>query len=330
MYTSIVVPLDGSAFSKRALPLALALARRSDAAVHLLHVQEPLLHPGGAQMYDTRLRNELQNEVQLDLTGIAKTQGRETSLRISAEFLEGAVVSTLQKYLADGRHDLVVMMTHGRGGLSRAWLGSVADGLVRHTPVPLLLVRPGAEWPSELAEPLLRHVLVPIDGSAMSEEVLEKALSLATPGVTAYTLLTVVMPLSLLGYPYPHSEALTDRANVDAAQAYLDSKAKPLRESGARVETRVVMHERPAQVILDTADEEHVDSIAMSTHGRGAAGRLVHGSVADKVVRGATVTVLVYRPAKAGAESAEQEEERAIAVTAATAAMSSRAAGVGI
>ncbi len=333
MYTSIVVPLDGSAFGKRALPVALALASRSDAAVHLVHVQEPIVHPGGGPMYDTRLHNELQREAQADLAAVAEQLSRETSLRISAEFLEGPVTPTLQAYLADGRHDLVVMMTHGRGGLSRAWLGSVADGLLRHTPLPLLLVRPGAEWAVDLGEPLFRHVLVPLDGSAMADEVLDHAVSLATPHVTVYTLLKVVAPLPLLGRPFPNAEGFNNSSNVDherdAAQLHLANMAKELRVSGVLVETVVVTHPQPAQGILDVAEQQHVDAIALSTHGRGRAARFLIGSVADKVVRGATVPVLVYRPESARAESAERGNERAIPATGATVAMPTRAAGVG-
>lgn len=315
MYTSIVVPLDGSAFARRALPVALALARRSAAAVHLVHAFEPIVRAGGGPMYDTRLRNEQRREMRTELTALAAQLSQEMTLRVDAEVLDGPVVPTLQRYLADGSHDLVVMMTHGRGGLSRAWLGSVADGLVRHTPVPLLLVRPGAEWPNELVEPLFCHVLVPLDGSAAADTVLDHAVSLSTPDATVYTLLTVVVPLPVLAHLSLRPEAFADQVDVEdqlegqreAAQAHLTAMAAELRESGALVDTRVVTHQWPAQGILDVADEQHVDSIALSTHGRGGVSRLLLGSVADKVVRGATVPVLIYRPPRAGAESAEHE-----------------------
>lgn len=311
MYTSIVVPLDGSAFGKRALPIALALARRSDAAVHLVHVHEHMVSLGGGPAHDTRLHNDVRREMQADLTAVAAQLGRESSLRITAAFLDGPVVPTLQGFLAEGRHDLVVMMTHGRGGLSRAWLGSVADGLVRHATVPLLLVREGAERPGDPVDPLFAHILVPLDGSAMADEVLDHAISLSTPDATVYTLLTVVVPqpLALLQSPSPGGGSFTGPSALedqrDAALAHLEIVARELRESGARVETLVVMHQQPAQCILDTAEEQHVDSIALSTHARDAAARLLLGSVADKVIRGATVPVLVYRPAGGRAVSVE-------------------------
>ena len=312
MYTSIVVPLDGSAFGKRALPAALALARRSRAAVHLVHVHEPVVPWvtgwGIEPAYDPRLDDELRRAMRTDLTALADQLTRETTLPVTAEFLDGPVVPTLQRYLADRGTDLVVMMTHGRGGLSRAWLGSVADGLVRHTPVPVLLVRPGAEWPGDLVEPLFRRVLIPLDGSATATEVLDRAVRLGTPDATVYTLLTVVVPLPLPGYQHPAGATDDDRPFTlqqrDAALAHLSALADELRGSGTRVETRVVVHDRPAQAILDEADAQRVDAIALSTHGRGAVARRLLGSVADKILRGAAVPVLVYRPERAGEEPA--------------------------
>ena len=334
MYTSIVVPLDGSAFGKRALPVALALARRSDAAVHLVHAYEPIVRAGGGPMYDTRLHDEQRREMRNELTALAARVSQDTGLRVDAAVLDGPVVPTLHRYLAGGSHDLVVMMTHGRGGLSRAWLGSVADGLVRSTPTPLLLVRPGAEWPNKLEEPLFCHVLVPLDGSAAADTVLDHAVSLSTPDETAYTLLTVVVPLPVLAHVSLRPEAVADGADVDdqlegqrvAAQRHLTAMAKELRESGALVDTRVVTHQWPAQGILDVADGQRVDSIALSTHGRGGVSRLLLGSVADKVVRGANVPVLIFRPPHAAAESAEHGRAGGAAATGGPAPASPRSA----
>ncbi len=313
MYASIVVPLDGSEFGNRALPVALMLASRSDAAVHLVHVQEPVVVPEGAPMYDTRLYHDLQQETRSDLIAIAARFTREASLRVDAEFLEGRVVPTLQQYLEDRRHDLVVMMTHGRGGLSRAWLGSVADGLVRHAPVPLLLMREETEWLRDPVEPLFRRILIPLDGSAMAEEVLDHVVSLGTPDETVYALLTVVGQQTPLEYPHADSGTVTGRSHVeqqrDAALGYLNGVAEELRKSGALVEAQVEVHHQPAQGVLDVANERHIDLIALSTHGRGAMSRLFLGSLADKVVRGTTKPILVYRPAGGGAASVERDGE---------------------
>ena len=331
MYTSIVVPLDGSAFGKRALPVALALARRSNAAVHLVHVHEPGVYPWGWSEYDTSLRDELREEMRTDLTALAAQLTREASLPVDAEFLDGAVVPTLQRHLAERRPDVVVMMTHGRSGPSHAWLGSVADGLVRHSPVPVLLVRSGAEWPNNLAEPLFRRVLIPLDGSTMAEEVLEHVVALGTPAATVYTLLTVIVPLPLLAHSYPTSESFIDRSGIERqreeAAAYLSRTAEKLSKSGARAEVRVVGNQGPAHGILDEAEAQHVDLIALSTHGHGGLARLLLGSVADKVVRGATVPMLIYRTERARADSPELGSAGSTAASRASARASGVVAG---
>lgn len=184
MYTLIVVPIDDSDFGRQALPLALALARRSGADVHLVHVREPVVRPQGGPMFDTRLDDDLQEEMRSEVTALAAWHARESALLVDANFITGPVVAALQPFLAANGHDLVVMMTHARGGVSRALLGNVADGIVRHTSIPLLLMRSGTEVPTQLAEPLFRHILVPLDGSAMADEVLDRVVSLGTPDVT--------------------------------------------------------------------------------------------------------------------------------------------------
>lgn len=315
MYTSIVVPLDGSEFGRRALPIALALAGRSDAALHLVHVHEPVVFPGNAPMWDTRLDDESRRKMQGELAELAARLTRETSLAVDAAFLDGAIVPMMETYLADHRADLVVMTTHGRGGLSRAWLGSVADKLLRHATVPLLLVRAETEWTSDLVEPLFRRILVPLDGSAMAEEALDHVVSLGVPDTTVYMLLTVLVPLQFmppLEYPYPGFSQLTDGVEMQARRAtaleQLERSARALRESGAIVETRVEVHYQPAQGILDVAGEWHADLIAVATHGRGGVKRVLLGSVSDKVMRAATVPILVHRPDHTAGEPDEREE----------------------
>ena len=301
MYTSIVVPLDGSVFANGALPVAVALAKRSDAALHLIHVRDSVTiseaGPFGAFLLDTdepRARAEFEN--------VAARLAQGGALRVTAEFLDGPVISSLQRYLEDGTHDLMVLMSHGRGGLSRAWLGSVADGLIRHAHVPLLLLREETTSVHQAVEPLFRRVIVPLDGSAIAEEVLDDVVALGTTDVTEYVVLTVIAPhhdrkrehddtVPLIGRSY-------DEQQREKAFGYLNGVAAELRSTGAVVTVRVEVHEQRAQGILDAAVEHHVDLIALSTHGRGGISRLVHGSVADKVIRGATTAVLVHHPAR--------------------------------
>ena len=240
MYTSIVVPLDGSEFGKRAIPVALALASRSEASVHFVHVHEHVARLQGGPTYDMRLDDEIAHELRDDLTALAVELARGTSLQVDTHFLDGPVVPTMQRYLRESQHDLVVMMTHGRGGISRAWLGSVADGLIRHASVPLLLLRQETAWLSEAREPLFRRVLVPLDGSALADSVLDHVVSLATTDVTVYVLLTVISPSIPVEYAGADIDTVSGRSHEElqreAALAYLGRVAGELRSSGALAE----------------------------------------------------------------------------------------------
>ncbi len=314
MYTSIVVPLDGSEFGVRALPVALTLAKRCNARVHLVHVREAVVFLEGETAYEPHLSDQQQQKVRAHVTAMAAQLARGASLRVDAVFLDGPVAPSLQRYLETGGHDLVVMTTHGRGGLSRAWLGSVADGLIRRAPVPLLLLRDDTAWLRDAVEPLFRRVLIPLDGSAMAEEVLDHVVSLGTNGVTEYVLLSVIAPHHQVDSGESDAETLAghslDERQRDAAHHYLNGVASNLRSSGALVKERVEVHRHTAQGILYAATEHHVDVIALSTHGRGGRARFMHGSVADKVLRGADLPVFAYRPKQAGVEQPQSAWSR--------------------
>ena len=310
MYTKLLVPLDGSSHSERALPVAVALAHRSAAEVELVHVHELPTVPGLAPMYDTRFDVEMREEMRAELEATAERLRQTMDVPVRTTFLDGLVAPTLEAHAADHRPDLIVMTTHGRGGLSRLWLGSVADALVRRAGVPVLLVR-GEEPPAgDPAETVFQHVLVPLDGSPLAEAVLEHAMRLGAPSAMRYTLLSVVVPRLIAARPYPGMSTPVDRDDLEQrqyeAQTYLDRIAGELRRSAATVATRVVVHAQVAAGILEATAEERADLVALATHGRGAIPRLVLGSVADKVVRGAETSVLVLRSADVEPASAPQ------------------------
>ena len=283
MQNRIVVPLDGSAFGKRALPFALALARRNDDAVEIVHVHERPPAVSGAPALDTRMDAEWRASMRDDLTHLAAQLTSEAGVETSARFLDGDTVPALEEQLTKGGARLVVMMTHGRGGLSHYWLGSVAEGLIRVSPVPVLLLRVGSEWPGKLQEPPFRRVLVPLDDSAIAADVLPHALALAQREETSFALVSVTDP------------ALATSGQL-AAEQRLTALADEVRARGFEVRTTVVNGEQPAQAILEFAEANAIDLIALTTHAHGALYRLFFGATADKVIRGARVPLLVYRP----------------------------------
>jgi len=201
--------------------------------------------------------------------------------------------------------DLIVLSSHGRGAVARFWLGSNADKLVRTAPVPVLLARPPEHAPAELERPVtLKHFLVALGGNTNAERIVEPALAIGKVTGADYTLVRVVRPafpnlISDIGTgPKPASGWLglskIDEQNCQKAEDYLATVAKRLRAEGATVQTRVHVAEQPAAALLHEAALVGADLIALETHGRGIS-RLLIGSVADKVVRGSSVPVLVCR-----------------------------------
>lgn len=294
MYASILVPLDGSRFAEEAIPHAIDLVRRSGARLHLVTVRTPTAallaglagrhgEPGAAdpeQRYLDRICERLCDEL---------------GESVSFSLLDPPVADALNNYAEEHGNDLIVMTTHGRSGLSRAWLGSVADALIRRATVPVLLFRPGMEQQSTS----FRHILVPLDGSAESETAVPRALELGQLTGARLTFLRIVqMPFLMEGLT--SAELLRvdadelDRRRGDA-ERYLYTLAGRM-NGGTDVRTTTLLHERPADAILAHARDCDADLIAMATRGLGGWKRMVLGSVADKVLRGAEQPVLLYHP----------------------------------
>ena len=309
MHGSIMVPLDGSSFAATALPTAVALARRSGATLELVHVHAPAVYQSGTPVHDRRFDDEERAAQRAELDSTAVQLHKANGVEVTATFLTGPVLTTLETHVAARAPDLLVMTTHGTGGFSRLWLGSVADGLLRRAGVPVLLLRlasMNADSPHPDDHPVFRRVLIPLDGSDRAEAVIEHAVSLGDPGTMELVLLSVVVPLLVTvplspapvpsasghgGWPYDVIEQREQESSL-----YLERIAAELRQTGMIVTTRVVTDVQAAQAILEAVDASHADLVALSTRGQAPLVRWVVGSVADKVVRGAQVPVLVYRP----------------------------------
>lgn len=217
---------------------------------------------------------------------------------ISCHVETGPVVAKLDEHARAAEADLLVMTTHGRGPLRRAWLGSVADGLLRRTPCPILAIRPRKGEQLEVEEREFHHILVTLDGSPESREILPFARASAHTSGAEITLFQVIPPHFPLSSPFTsHSshgfQGLEEEEK--SARGALELEAIPLREEGITVRVEVKTGVHPAEGILEFAEAGDVDLVAMATHGRGGVARLILGSVADKVIRGGTVPVLLHR-----------------------------------
>jgi nucleotide-binding universal stress UspA family protein len=303
MTNSILVPLDGSPTSEAAVPLALAVGSALGASVELVHVHELAPLFGNAPAPDTALDVDDARGMREPIAALAERLTRAHDVPVSGTVLIGPVVAAIEQHAVESGVRLVVMTTHGRGGLARAWLGSVADRVIRARIAPVLLVRPDADKPQQRTWPPAR-VLVPLDSTALSEGVLPPLMALLAASGTELVLFTVVEPLPPLE-PFPDVAVWVDRSGTEAGQDAandantrrstdnLERTAQRLRQSGTQVRTQVVVHSSVARAVLEYAEETGVDLIALATHARDPVARAFMGSVADKVMRGASVPVLV-------------------------------------
>lgn len=309
----IVVPLDGSGFGEHAIPVALTVAERTAGTLNLVTVALPV-SDGSVSGSDVAGEAFLERGVKH-----GEAYLKEMVARIRAAGFTGSIhqdvmpagnaARTLVRHIADLEADLVVMTTHGHGPVRRVWLGSTTDGVIRRSPCPVLILRPpGASGEDqEAAVPVdlaarpdpFQIVVIPLDGSEAAERGMDPLPKLlpADPPATLQ-MVRVVPPFISAGSPYlpmaireMHEHELVE----EAALAYLDRVQVRLQASGLLTEAHVTMAGQPVASILALAEEKDATLIAMSTSGRGGAARLLLGSVADKVIRGASCPVLLSR-----------------------------------
>ena len=302
MLQSLLVPLDGSEFSERTLSLACGLAKATGASLHLAHVHvshppdhflsNTQFHFEGLDMEEYEARHR--EEERAYLAEMEAKLGAETS--VDTALLDGHVAEEIAEYAARVGADMVLITTHGHTGVSRMWLGSVADALVRMTTLPLLGIHPaqGGHVPADVFS--FKHIMVPLDGSNLSATILGPAADLARASGARMTLVHVVSSSAVLGarifplLPDDLSPALAK------AREYLQALADELREDGLQVDIHVEEHEAPGRAIAALADKLEADLIALATHGYGGLKRALLGSVADKVLRSSPQPLLVQRP----------------------------------
>jgi nucleotide-binding universal stress UspA family protein len=314
MFKNMLLRLDGSQFSELALPLATQIAKAAGAKLHIVRVHVPTV--AQAKVPAQRDVDELVHDKEREHMGDAVARARAGGIAAESELLEGPVVRALERYIEARAIDLVVMTTHGRSGLSRAVLGSVAERCVRTTHVPVLLLHPRAADDTLPDRPdALKRILVALDGSPESEEVLAPVIDVARLTGARITLARVATApfdiVATLGV-----EALQEYLQRARAQAlkYLDTVLKRI-PGDVQANTLSVAADRAAIGILRCQEESGADLIAMATSGRSGWARIAIGSVAESVLHKATVPVLMLRPAAFTGRAGEEESAALIAST---------------
>jgi len=304
MMDQILVTLDGSEFGEHALPFAQSIASKTRSSVNLSHVsccepptdllQNTPFQYEGVSMEAYEEKHAEEQRMYLGMKAAA-LQTELPGVEVSSSLLEGYVTEALERKAKELDAKLVIMTTHGRTGVSRAWIGSVADSLVRHSNFPLLVIRPledGKTFPT----PRFQHFLVPLDGSPIGEKILEPTVELGRAMGARFTLLHVVAPHVTVGARVSPLPAGHMKARLEKAELYLEGVTERLRGEGVEAEPLIESHFAPARAILNTAEAQDVDLIAIATHGYTGVKRAILGSVTDKVLRAAKWPLLLERP----------------------------------
>ncbi|AXG08405.1 MULTISPECIES: universal stress protein [Haloferacaceae] len=282
MYKNILLPVDGSEESSDILHHTSEIARQMDATIHVLFVADT------TRDSVTVVENTVVDALVQEGEDIVADAG-ETLATLGAEYetdvVQGSPAPTIVEYAKRYDHDLVVMSTHGREGLSRYLRGSVSEKVVRLSSVPVLTAR---MQPDEQLVFPYENILIPTDGSAGATYAAQQGLALAESLDATVHALSVVEESSLrLDVRSAMSgDELEEAATAAVDDIVADATARGLDAIGH------VERGSPADIILDSIQPNEIHAIVMGTTGRSGIDRILLGSVAEQTVRTAPVPAI--------------------------------------
>jgi nucleotide-binding universal stress UspA family protein len=278
MFEKIVVPLDGSKLAEVALPYAEEMAGKTGSEIILLSVLQSE-EPREYENYHSYASKVVEATKRHTEKYIEKSERR--GIKVGTATRVGSTAEGILDYVSIGSTKLIIMATHGRSGVSRWAVGSVADKVVRTTTKqPLLLIRAKGAHPDIRAKRILKKTLVPLDGSKRSEVVVPHIIEIAQ---------SLQMEITLLQVVSKNHHTYAD------AEDYLQNWCRRFEDEHITVGYKVRVG-AAADEIIDLADELAMDMVAMSTHGQTALSSLWPlGSVAQKVLLGGNTPLLLVR-----------------------------------
>lgn len=293
MYRKILIPLDGSSLAELVLPHVQELAKAGESELLLVHALH-LAYVSSDVYVAASLVEAVREQAASYIAGVADGL-QQAGYSVQTQVWSGYPPTVIDEIARREQVELIAISTHGRTGMARWALGSVADAVVRQAHVPVLLVRAQNDVPIETS---IRRILVPLDGSPLAESVLPHAKQVARQSNADLLLIEVVPPPPVSQW----EELFDDQETIDTllgghlahAQEYLVRIARELRTDGLRVEIAALSGD-PAEAILQVAVAEQANFIAMATHGRGGLVRLAHGSVAGRVLGATHCPLLLVR-----------------------------------
>jgi nucleotide-binding universal stress UspA family protein len=302
MYNKILVTLDGSETAEQVLPYSRGLARRLGIPVDLITVidvtETARNFPAGEGLF---LKQLAEDEVRRAGPYLEEIAGSLPGAAAGCLVKPGRAADLIIETARADKGTLITMATHGRSGLNRFLLGSVAERVLRGTQNPLLLVR-ATERAKTDGEIAMKSVVVPLDGSALAEGVLPATEELATK----LDLEVVLFRAYAIPYgAYTAGDGFYDPVHLDSFLAqlreetydYLELKTADLKKKGLPRVSYVAREGLSADEIISFGRQTADNLIAMCTHGRSGVTRWLLGSVTETVVRHCGDPVLVLRAA---------------------------------
>lgn len=298
MYTRMLIPLDGSKVAEQVLPYARFLAKALAIPVELLGVVDPealvaLSDPARGRHLDTLVTETMSRAATYLETAARSFHGAQVKCSMGKGKPENVVT---EKAAAD-KNTLIVMATHGCSGIQRWPLGSVADKVIHGATNHLFLVRASEQGKTD-GEAALKTVIVPLDGSALAEQVLPGVIELAKKMKLEVVLMRAyALPPAISAEDYGfYSADLLDHLESEARD-YLQAKVNEVKQKGVENVTSVVNPGYGAEEIITLGRHTPDNFIAMRTHGRSGMQRWVLGSVTERVVDHSGDPVLIVRSA---------------------------------
>ena len=288
----IIIPLDGSELAETALPYAAALAEGLRTHLVLITVWEGTESELGATFPAMAMEIEkgAQNYFTQYLDGVRARYGRADQTR--AIIRVGDAAEQILNAVEETGARMLVIATHGRSGVGRWIYGSTAGRLLRTSHVPVVAVGPNVR-PRATAQVALKHLMVPLDGSPLSEAALPVAVSIAA-SLGARVSLVRSVRWAVQAYPYSLPDAYVPQIDEEleaGAKAYLRRMEEALK---GKVEVDAfVVRGGIADGLMDVADKQAVDLVVMTTHARAGIARAALGSTADRMLQGKAPVMLV-------------------------------------
>lgn len=302
----ILAPTEGADTERSAISVAVKLAKRHDAVLHLVRVEpmpyriDPIRRYHSVEPDAVTKENKLVNKDELEL--LAAACRAAAKIRVVSSFEKGPVGRTLSEYAVKSAADLIVMASHSRVGRKHAALGSVTEYLIRRTNVPVLVVkgRPSFVGPTDAES--FSTIVVPLDGSELAESILPATRKLARMLHSKINLVHVLTPGMYSQEQVAEAVLPWWETDIGTARDYLGRIAADLADGGLAVTTDVLLSDDIAASILDYATRVNADIIAIATSGTGGMSRFVFGSVADEITRRSSISLFAMHEVHARGE----------------------------